>query len=108
MEKNFEWLNHLKFKASYGSIGNRTIGRYQTLSSVQDGFGYVNHNGESLYYMRLNSLASPDLKWETTTGFNLGVEFGVLSRRLSGNIEYYSNRSEERRVGKDCVEKTRW
>jgi len=108
VEENFEWLDHLKFKASYGSIGNRTIGRYQTLSSVQDGFGYVNHNGESLYYMRLNSLASPDLKWETTTGFNLGVEFGVLSRRLSGNIEYYSNKTVDLLYDVDIPDITRY
>src|SRR5690625_6953406 len=58
--------------------------------------------------MRLNSLASLDLKWETTTGFNLGVEFRVLSRRLSGNIEYYSNKTVDLLYDVDIPDITRY
>ncbi|MEI6565656.1 MAG: SusC/RagA family TonB-linked outer membrane protein, partial [Verrucomicrobiota bacterium] len=84
-------LNYLKMRLSYGSIGNRTVGRYQTLAKVTGGFTYVDSKGTSLYGKEVTSLASPNLKWETTTGVNVGADFGLLKSKINGSIEYYNN-----------------
>ncbi|WP_236973606.1 SusC/RagA family TonB-linked outer membrane protein [Membranihabitans maritimus] len=89
--ENVEWLELLKFRISYGTNGNRTIARYQTLATVDGGFNYVTADENPIYTQYANSLASPNLKWETTTGINLGLDFEFQKGRLFGSIDYYNN-----------------
>jgi TonB-dependent starch-binding outer membrane protein SusC len=88
------WLDNLKIRVSYGSNGNRTVGRYQTLARVGGGFKYIDGSESPVYAQGINELASPNLKWETTTGLNLGLDFAVFDQRLWGTIEYYNNNTE--------------
>ncbi len=92
--KGISWLDNLKIRVSYGSVGNRTIGRYQTLAKVSGGFNYITSTGTSVYTQSINSLASPNLKWETTTGLNFGFDFEIL-KVLSGAIDYYNNNTTD-------------
>ncbi|GAA5219816.1 TonB-dependent receptor [Membranihabitans marinus] len=99
-EENFvadalPWVNTLKLRLSYGSNGNRTIGRYQTLAQINAGFDYILADGTPVYSQAISKLASPDLKWETTTGFNVGFDFGVLKERLIGSVDYYNNETTD-------------
>ncbi|MCW0484499.1 TonB-dependent receptor [Gaoshiqia sediminis] len=87
-------MNYMKIRGSYGSSGNRTIGRYQTLAKVSGGYNYVDASGTSIYTQSISSLASPNLKWETTTGINLGIDFGFLNSRIHGSVEYYNNNTK--------------
>ncbi|MEQ6121277.1 TonB-dependent receptor [Reichenbachiella sp. MALMAid0571] len=89
------WLPSLKIRASYGTSGNRTIGRYQTLAEVDGAFVYVDSNGSPLYGQEIISLASPNLKWETTTGINIGIDFALFKGRIMGNIDYYKNDTKD-------------
>ncbi|MDO6602848.1 SusC/RagA family TonB-linked outer membrane protein [Arenibacter palladensis] len=84
------WLNYLKLRMSYGTTGNRTIGRYATKARVTGGYNYLDLNGSSIFTKQVSSLSSPNLKWETTTGINVGMDFKVF-KRISGNVEYYNN-----------------
>lgn len=88
-------VDYLKFRFSYGTIGNRTVGRYQTLARVDGDFRYVNASGMPVYAKSISSLASSDLKWEATTGFNVGVDFGIFHSRLTGQLEYYNNDTKD-------------
>ena len=88
------WLDNLKIRVSYGSNGNRTVGRYQTLARVGGGYEYIDGSQSPLYAQGITELASPNLKWETTTGLNLGLDFTVLNQRLWGSLEYYNNNTE--------------
>lgn len=88
---NFDWMDLFKLRVSYGSNGNRTVGRYATLAVVEGGFNYIIADGTSVYTRNIVSMASPNLQWETTTGINLGVDFGILASRLRGSIDYYNN-----------------
>lgn len=90
-----DWLNQLKVRLSYGSIGNRTIGRYQTLAQVEGDYNYITAAGTPVYTESISSLASPNLKWETTTGINLGIDFAVLSQKISGSVDYYNNNTKD-------------
>ena len=91
IHNKLKWVDMLKFRLSYGSTGNRTIGRYQTLATITSGFNYIAANRTSLNTQSISTLASPDLKWEKTTGVNFGVDFGFLHQRLSGSFDYYNN-----------------
>jgi TonB-linked SusC/RagA family outer membrane protein len=88
-------INYLKIRLSYGSTGNRTIGRYQTLAKVAGSYQYVDRAGNSMYGQSISSMSSTDLKWETTTGINLGVDFGLFKSRISGSVEYYNNNTTD-------------
>jgi len=95
LKSKINWLNRLKIRASYGATGNRTIGRYQTLAKVSGTSGYVTGEGSSIYTQWISDLASPNLKWETTTGINLGIDFRLLDSRLNGSIDYYNNNTTD-------------
>jgi len=84
-------FDQLKLRVSYGSNGNRTLNRYQTLATVNGGFNYIDGDNVPIYTHSITGLASPNLKWETTTGINLGIDFSFLKQKISGSIEYYSN-----------------
>jgi TonB-dependent starch-binding outer membrane protein SusC len=71
-------------------VGNRTIGRYQTIAKVDGSFDYVTLTNSPLYTQYISSLASPNLQWETTTGINLGLDFG-FGEVVHGSIDYYNN-----------------
>jgi TonB-linked SusC/RagA family outer membrane protein len=95
MKSSDEWLNWLKLRLSYGSTGNRTIGRYTTLAKVTGAPGYVTADGSSIYTQWISALQSSELKWETTTGVNFGIDFRLFNSRLNGSIDYYNNNTTD-------------
>ncbi|HEY8396749.1 MAG TPA: TonB-dependent receptor [Flavihumibacter sp.] len=77
-------ISFLKLRASYGVVGNAEIGNYPHLGLFAGDAGYNGNAGQ-----RPTQIANPDLKWETTKQFDLGLDFGVLDNRISGEIDYY-------------------
>lgn len=89
-----QWVDNLKLRLSYGSNGNRTVGRYQTLAQMGVKDGYLFGDGASAEQMQwIKSLSNADLKWETTNTFNVALDFGALSGRLFGTVEYYASQT---------------
>lgn len=83
----YNFMPYLKLRASYGITGNQEIGSYVTqrfLSSSNIVFG--NGLRPGIYP---TSVGNPDLKWEETSQFDVGVEFGFLQERLSFIVDYY-------------------
>jgi TonB-dependent starch-binding outer membrane protein SusC len=90
IKDNFEWVDNLKLRLSYGSNGNRTVGRYQTLAKMSSTDAYMyGDGGPSEKGLFLNAMANDNLKWETTNSFNIGLELNALNNRIFGNLEYY-------------------
>lgn len=85
--KNSKVINQLKFRASYGSIGNQAITPYQT-QALLGRTAYAWDNTAAFGY-RPNSIGNPDLRWETSTTFNTGLDFSIFKDRVFGSIEYY-------------------
>jgi len=86
------WLDNLKIRFSYGENGNRTVSRYSTLATMKTSNGYVYGKGSPEKMLEVNAMPNADLKWETTTSTNIGLDFSMLRGRLYGNIEtYFSN-----------------
>ena len=89
------WLNYLKLRASYGQSGRRGLGRYDTQSQVTAEPSVVfGDGGPTFLGLETISLANPALGWETTTGTNYAIDFGLFNSRVSGTMEYYSNKTE--------------
>ncbi len=96
IKDNLPVLEYLKLRASYGTNGNRTVSRYQSLSKITQRQSYIYGDGGSAELGQyISSMANQDLGWETTTGLNLGLDFSILKRRIYGNIEYYNNNTKD-------------
>ena len=88
--KDASWINTLKLRLSYGEAGNNNIPSGQTVQNFQSrNTTYI--NGVNNYWAASNTLANPDLKWETTVTQNVGLDFDLFKGRISGSIEAYKN-----------------
>ena len=90
-EENFmqdiDWLSNLKLRASIGHTGNQSISPYQTFARLGTS-GPIFGDGKDIGF-GLSSMANDDLKWETTTQTDIGVDFGFFSNRLNIGFDYY-------------------
>lgn len=77
-------VNDLRLKASIGLGGNENIGDYSSLSLWNGG---ANYDGEA--GLSPQRLANPDLKWETTRQWNIGLNLSILKRRIDIEFNYY-------------------
>ncbi len=83
------WLDDLKIRGSYGSVGNQAVGTFNSLARLTNAQHYF---GEELTAgLRVSSLANTDLGWETTNTLNLAVDFATFEGRLSGTLEFYNS-----------------
>lgn len=87
--KGIPWLNDLKFRVSYGTSGNNSIGRYASLGLYALGYDYGGEPG-----LQYDQLANPALHWEENQNFDIGVEFRVFDR-LYGELDYYKRKSTD-------------
>ena len=85
--KNSSFVDQLKFRVSYGSIGNQAITPYQTQALLAR-TSYSWDNTAAFGYWP-NTIGNPDLRWETSTTFNTGFDFSIFKNRVFGSIEYY-------------------
>lgn len=86
--QNIESINELKFRVSYGATGNQGINSLESLG-VADDRPYV-FGGETVGGSTASSrLPNPNLKWETTTTLNTGVDFRLFNNLFEGTVEYY-------------------
>ena len=86
--QNSQALTQLKLRVSYGATGNEGINPSESLGLADDlpyTFGGVTAGG----FAPLSRLPNPNLKWETTTTLNFGVDFGLWNNRLLGTAEVY-------------------
>ena len=97
--KDFTWLDNLKIRGSYGSLGNNTLG------SNRDNDG--NYLSQSLYAqtnyvlgravamgLSQTAIANANLSWETTYITNLGVDYNMFGNRLSGSLEFFNKKTD--------------
>lgn len=88
--QNYTWLDLLKLRLSYGKAGNNNIPVGQTIQPFQSTVTSWINNVNS-FWAASNILANPDLKWETTTTQNLGLDFELFDNRVTGSFEVYKN-----------------
>lgn len=88
-----EYVNQLKLRLSWGQNGNQAISAFQTISSLTNS-DYVNDNSLAAGYAP-GSLGTPNLTWETTEAFNLGMDFSLLNSRINGEVNLYRNNTHD-------------
>ena len=83
-------FSRLKFRASWGVIGNDKIGPYPGRPLVNGPFYYAFGRNEDLNIgATIEGLPNAEIQWEETSQYNVGFEFGFLDNRLTGEIDYY-------------------
>ena len=93
--KNQDLFDNLKFRLGYGVSGNALgFGAYSAVSTY-GASGFYNYNGKQWRTLAATKNANPDLKWETTGMFNVGLDFGLFNGRLSGSIEFYNKKTKD-------------
>lgn len=83
MEGSKNWLDNLKLRVSWGLSGNAAISPYQTMATV---FA-TTPNSASMFIP--TSMSNPNLSWETTSAFDIGLDWSILGGRVNGSIDYY-------------------
>lgn len=96
MESTRKWLDALKFRVSYGELGNNYLGDGVDYMAVptyaKDNYALGN---QMQIGMTQSALANSYLTWESTAVTNFAVDFGVLDNRLSGTVEYFYKKTSD-------------
>src|SRR5690606_40156181 len=86
--QNVDAINELKLRVSYGATGNQGINPLESLG-VADDLPYVFGDQTVGGATASSRLPNPNLKWETTTTLNTGVDFRLFNNLFEGTFEYY-------------------
>ena len=86
--KNVSTFSNLKLRGSWGKTGNQEIGNFQTQQFIST--ASVLQYGSVQTGLVPASVANPDLKWETTTQYDLGLEIGLLKGNINIGVDYYN------------------
>lgn len=93
---NTSWLDQLKLRVSWGVSGNQEIGEYRSLVVWEpDGKAINPETGQEVVTFKPAWNANPDLKWEETSEFNIGIDFAFFKGRLSGSLELYKKNTKD-------------
>ncbi len=91
-----ESISNLKLRASWGQIGNEKISYYDRFSRVNSGLLAVFGNPDAPYVAgTYGKSGNKDLKWETTTQTDIGLEIGFLDQRLTAEIDFYNRLTDD-------------
>ncbi len=91
--KELTWLDQLKIRVSRASVGNQGVTPYQTqglLSRTVYAWGST-----AAYGYRPSTIGNADLKWETSTSSNIGLDFSLWRGRVSGSLEFYQTNTTD-------------
>ena len=98
-EKFFESAKHyvqnLKVRGSWGKLGNQSIANYQGMSTYASGSPYIFGDGiiEGGFYEAV--MGNPDITWETSTNFNIGLDVNFLDNRLGFEFDWYKRKTKD-------------
>lgn len=98
--KKFSWVNDLKVRVGVGVTGNSAIAAYQTLGAITPLF-YPFISTITAGSLPSSVYANKALGWEKTTQYNVGLDFSLFKRRISGGIDVYSSQTKELLMKRD-------
>ncbi len=91
--KGLTSIDQLKLRASIGTTGNQGVVPYQTQGQL--GRTAYAWNTTAAYGYRPSTIGNPDLKWETSTSKNVGLDFSLWRGRVSGSMEFYQTNTTD-------------
>lgn len=93
MENTREWLSNLKLRLSYGLTGNSDIGMYRSLAML--GSTTYSFDSQRAPGIIIGGIANPDLKWEKTEQWDLGVDVSFLNNRISLEADIFLKKTKD-------------
>ena len=109
--KDIKWIDNIKLRASWGQTGNQEISNIARYTLFESNYGEAGFGGQSYGTsydiqgtnggqqlpsgFKRNQLGNDDLKWETTTQTNIGLDFGLLRNALYGSFEWYYKKTTD-------------
>lgn len=93
MENTRGWLDALKLRASYGSLGNNATSTYYMYQSLFSATNYVLNNNVT-GGLSQTVLSNANLTWETTYMTNLGIDYALLRNKLTGSVDWFNKDTE--------------
>ena len=93
--KDVNWIDELKLRTSYGLTGNYQIGNYSQVSLITSDPYVMGIPGTLQTGLRPSQVANPDISWEKTTMFNVGLDVEILKRQLGFTLEYYNGNTHD-------------
>lgn len=96
MENTRNWLDNLKIRGSWGSLGNQDVANYAYIASygAADYISWV-MNGEQIKGMSPTAIIANDLSWETASTLDFGIDFTLLKGRLDATFDWYTRRTTD-------------
>ncbi|MCD4834566.1 MAG: TonB-dependent receptor [Bacteroidales bacterium] len=96
--QNIDVINNLKLRLGYGKTGQQDIGdnyySYMPLYVIGDQNCMYSFGDHAFYTIRPSGY-DPNIKWETTTTYNIGLDFGLYKNRIYGSLEFYKRETED-------------
>ena len=89
------FIQDLKIRTSYGLIGSQAIDPYETLGLMTQAMYAFGGNAYYTGYWIGQTVATPDLSWETTHQFDVGLDFSILNSRLNISFDYFDKRTKD-------------
>ncbi len=96
--QNVNWLSNLKLRVGWGKSSNQAVQPYSTLGGLSS--NNYNFGNTTVAGNFVSQLPNPNLKWETTTVSNFGLDFGLFSNRITGSLDIYDADTKDILVAK--------
>ena len=95
--KDQDVMNNLKLRLSYGQTGQQDIlNDYPYMTTFTVSYPESSYQfGDKWYNTYRPNGYDPDIKWETTTTYNIGIDYGFLNNRINGSIDYYQRYTKD-------------
>ncbi len=88
--RNVRALSDLKLRAAWATTGNQAFGNYLQYTTFQLGDQQSTVQFGNLFIPTIRpSAVNPDIKWESTKSWNIGVDYGFLNQRITGAVDWY-------------------
>ena len=95
MKSTQNWLDQLKLRASYGSLGNGNINPYSFIETIGIGTSTALINGRFPNFIQRPNVYPNNITWEKATTVNLGLDLGVFQNRLSASFDWYQRETSD-------------
>ncbi len=92
--QNIQQISSLKLRAGYGLTGNQDIGNLNSVATFNNSGG-ANLGGTTQIGQAPTRIPNPDLKWESTAQFNVGLDAGLLKGRISLTVDYFKKNTKD-------------
>lgn len=92
---DLSWFNNLKLRAGFGETGVIPNSSYLSLTRYNLGSEFYYEDGEWKPGLLVASNPNPDLKWETSREYNIGLDFSFLGERLGGSVDVYTKKTSD-------------